>query len=484
MAATRSDGKRLAIFAAGGFLLLFAWLVPLPTPHEVAGRSIALTEGGKLSLGVLALVVLFWVTEVMPFAVTGFLAIVLIHALGIQEFNQTLAKGFGHPVTAFVIGVFLLSLAVTKTGLGARLAGLLLRRVGRNPRGIIFAFLAAGAVLAAGISDGAVAAILLPLAVGVLRAEGVEPLRSNFGKALMMACAWGPSVGGISTPAGTASNAISLSYLQQMGGVERGFVDWLLLGGPAAIVLLPVAWLILVWLFPPEMERLERSPEFARVNRDRSALTRGEWTTIAVLALTLGCWIAGPAVKQLTGITLSIEYVAFAAVLLFFVPKLDVLTWDDVHREFPWGALFLVMTGVAVGFVVGDSGVAEWLSYSLIRQLGTLPLYVSIVGTALAVCLLHNFFVSNTVTTVVLVPIVLHAARLLEMPPWLAVAPAAFLSTMGLVLVTTAPTNMIPYTAGYFSIRDFARAGIVMSLAGSFVIGSVIYLMHVLFGIT
>jgi solute carrier family 13 (sodium-dependent dicarboxylate transporter), member 2/3/5 len=170
-------------------------------------------------------------------------------------------------------------------------------------------------------------------------------------------------------------------------------------------------------------------------------------------------------------------------VLIFFIPKLDVLAWTDVHRDFSWSALLLVMTGIAIGFVLGDVGVAEWLSYSVLHHVGQLPVYGMIVLTAVIVAILHNLFASNTITAVVMVPIVLHSAMLMGAPPWLAVAPAAFMSTMGLILVTTAPTNMIPYSAGYFSIRDFAKAGVVVSLVGSVVIGSVIYLIHVVFGI-
>jgi sodium-dependent dicarboxylate transporter 2/3/5 len=99
------------------------------------------------------------------------------------------------------------------------------------------------------------------------------------------------------------------------------------------------------------------------------------------------------------------------------------------------------------------------------------------------VTILHNFFSSNTVTAVVMIPIVIYTALLLGVPVWLAVAPAAFCSTMGLVLVTSTPTNLIPYSAGYFSIRDFAKAGVPFSLIGSVIIGVVIYAMHLMFGI-
>jgi solute carrier family 13 (sodium-dependent dicarboxylate transporter), member 2/3/5 len=483
MASKLSDDRRLTVFLAGGFIILLAWFLPLPDPIVAPdGKAIALTQAGKVCLGILALVVLFWVTEIMPFAVTGFLGVVLLHALGVQDFGSILARGFGHPITCFVIGILLFSMAVTKTGLGDRLTRIVLTRVGRSSRRVLFAFMTTGAVLSAWMSDAAVAAILMPIAVGILRYEGVKPLESNFGRALLISCVWGPSIGGIATPAGAAPNPLSLSYLRDMAGVEKNFVDWMIFGVPAAVVLLPVAWYILIKIFPPEMEELARVP-LAQTEQERKTMSAGEWTTAVVFLLTVTLWVTAPLIKSAIGLALSMEYVIFATVLIFFIPKLDVLTWAEVHRDFSWSSLFLVMTGISIGFVLSDSGVAQWLSYSVLHQVGQLPVYLMVVLTALIVALLHNLFASNTITAVVMVPIVLHSAILMGAPPWLAVAPAAFMSTMGLVLVTTAPTNMIPYTAGYFSIRDFAKAGIVISVVGSLVIGSVIYLIHILFGV-
>jgi solute carrier family 13 (sodium-dependent dicarboxylate transporter), member 2/3/5 len=475
-----SDGRRLVIFVVGCLLVLLAWALPVPEPIVADGKTIALTQSGKLCLGILALVVLFWMTEIMPFAITGFLAVVLLHAFGVQNFTAILAKGFGHPIATFVIGILLFSLAVTKTGLGNRLTRVLLAKVGRSSRRVLFAFMVTGGCLSAWMSDAAVAAILMPIAVGILRHEGVKPLESNFGRALLISCVWGPSIGGIATPAGAAPNPLSLSYLKEMAGVEKNFIDWMIFGVPAALVLLPVAWFLLITLFPPEMKELKHVP---LGREDGRAWSRAEVTTAAVFLLTVTLWITAPQIKAATGLSLSMEYVIFSTVLIFFIPKLDVLAWTDVHRDFSWSALLLVMTGIAIGFVLGDVGVAEWLSYSVLHHVGQLPVYGMIVLTAVIVAILHNLFASNTITAVVMVPIVLHSAMLMGAPPWLAVAPAAFMSTMGLILVTTAPTNMIPYSAGYFSIRDFAKAGVVVSLVGSVVIGSVIYLIHVVFGI-
>ena len=88
----------------------------------------------------------------------------------------------------------------------------------------------------------AVAALLLPLGVGVLRDAKLIPLESNFGRALMIACACGPRIGGIGTPAGTGANLAAVGYLRELAGIEISFARWMAYGVPAALLMLPIAW--------------------------------------------------------------------------------------------------------------------------------------------------------------------------------------------------------------------------------------------------
>jgi sodium-dependent dicarboxylate transporter 2/3/5 len=477
-----SERRRLTVVLIGLALIALSPLVPSPPSFVVDGRTIALTPAGTTCLAVLLMAFLFWVTDVLPFAVTGLLAIVLMHLLGVEEFRTILARGFGHPITAFVIGILLFSLAATRTGAGRRITLYVLGKFGTSTRRTLFAFLAVGAFISAFMSDAAVAAMMVPIAVDLARSQRLEPLQSNYGKSLLIACCWGPSVGGIATPAGAVPNQLGLSFLQEIAGVRKSFADWMVIGVPSALVLLPIAWIVLVKVFPPEMDRL-REPEEAGASSRSGKATRGEWFTFAAFLLTVALMLAAPALERATGREFSIEYVLLATSLLFFLPGVDVLTWNDVQRDFPWGALLLVMSGMAIGSVVHSVGVAEWISYLVLGKIGALGVFGTILATALLISLLHNFLSSNAITAVIMIPIIIHAAMLQGVSPWLAVAPAAYASTMGLVMVTTSPTNMIPYTAGYFTMRDFARAGIVMTFVGSLAVAGVIYSMHLLFGV-
>ena len=93
------------------------------------------------------------------------------------------------------------------------------------------------------------------------------------------------------------------------------------------------------------------------------------------------------------------------------------------------------------------------------------------------------FLASNTVTGIIIIPILISLALSFGIHPWILVAPAAFTSSLGIILITQTPTNIIPYTSGYFSLGDFAKAGIIMSVLMSVLITAVIAIIGPISGI-
>ena len=94
----------------------------------------------------------------------------------------------------------------------------------------------------------------------------------------------------------------------------------------------------------------------------------------------------------------------------------------------------------------------------------------------LAVATLHLLFSSNTVTASIIVPILVALATDLSLDPWAIVAPAAFTSSLAFILVSEGPTTIIPYSSGYFSIKDMAKAGVWMTLAAAACVAATQYL--------
>lgn len=460
------DRKAMALAGAAA-LLLVIYLLPSPPPLQGAGALIELPGKGQACLAIMALAVALWVTEALPFAVTSLLVVLLIPIFGIADYKSVVRAGFGDPVVTFFLGVLLLSAAFTRSGLGARLVYVILSIVGTRTDRVLLGFLLVGTCISMWITDMAVTAMLLPLGVGLLRDAGMEPGASHFGRALMISCAFGPLIGGIATPAGTAANLVAIAQIKQLAGVDVSFLQWMAYGLPASLLMIPFAWRLLLWLFPPEVDRLPIADADIRKGLEAlGPLRRVERATLAVFGTVIVAWIFGPVITSVTGgrVAPPVEGVALAGGLALFAPGVRVMSWKDAERDIDWGGIMLIAAGLSLGLAVYEGGAARWLAWVLLGHITVVPDLLKPAVIVLAVAALHLMFSSNTVTASIITPILVALARDLHLQPWTIVAPAAFTSSLAFILVSEGPTTIIPYSSGYFSIKDMAKAGVLMTI--------------------
>jgi len=162
-----------------------------------------------------------------------------------------------------------------------------------------------------------------------------------------------------------------------------------------------------------------------------------------------------------------VEAVALAGGLSLFFPGIRVLNWKEAEREIEWGGVMLIVAGLSLGLAVFETGAARWLAWVLLGNITTIPVVAQAFVIVLAVAALHLLFSSNTVTASIIVPILVALANDLRLEPWTIVAPAAFTSSLAFILVSEGPTTIIPYSSGYFSMKDLARAGVYMTVAAA-----------------
>ncbi len=465
-----TERARAATILVAVLVMLAIDALPEPAPIARGDELIALSGPGKACLAILAFAITLWVTEAVPFAVTALFVLLLIPVLGIADYPTAVRAGFGNTLITFFIGVLLLSTGFTRSGLGTRLVLYVLRVVGTRTDRVLLGFLVVGALLSMWITDMSVAAVLLPLGVGVLRDARLEPLKSNFGRALMISCAYGPLIGGIGTPAGAGANLAAVGYLRELAGVEITFLRWMAYGVPASLLMIPVGWRLLLRAFPPELDRLPiRDAEIADRLAALGRPTRLEIWTLVVFAGTITVWLTTPLLAGWTGglIDPPPQAVALGGGLLLFLPGLRVLVWKEAQRDMDWGGVILIVAGLSLGVMVFETGAARWLAQVMLGRLALVPDVLQPFVIVLVVAALHLLFSSNTVTGAIIMPILIALAQDLGLDIWTVAAPAAFTSSLAFILVTESPTNVLPYSAGYFSIRDMARVGIAMTVAAA-----------------
>ncbi|MDC7233828.1 MAG: DASS family sodium-coupled anion symporter [Spirochaetales bacterium] len=472
---SRENRKKLFYLSLGFVVMMLMMALPLPESIRDAGKGY-LSLQGQISMGILLFCLIMWMTEALPFHITGMLGVVLLSVFNVDSFKNIVRAGFGNHIITFFIGVLILSAFITKSGLGKRISVFLLSRTGNNTGLIIAGFMLVGALLSMWITNMAVAAMLLPLGVSILEEEGCERQKSNFGKALMIACVWGPLIGGIGTPAGAGPNPIAIGFLKEMAGVDLSFTMWMLYGVPAVILLLPIGWALLMIIFKPEVKHLKKTREELRHEFDNyPPMDREEKLTLVIFILTVVLWLSSGFLGRVLGISIPVSMPVLFTATLFFFPGVSGLKWKEIEEDISWSGIILVVSGISIGMMLYESGAAGWLSFVLLGGIGSFSPLLRVGAIVLIVMILKVALSSNSVTATIVIPIMIALAENLGLDALSIALPASITASLAFILVTSSPTNVIPYAAGFFSIRDFARSGLVMTLFTTVIVSLVIF---------
>ncbi|MGY8776658.1 MAG: SLC13 family permease, partial [Longimicrobiales bacterium] len=269
-----------------GGIVLFVLMLLLPEPS-------GLSEAGWRTASVAALMAVWWMTEAIPIAATALLPLVLFPFLGVLDAPNASAP-YGNELIFLFMGGFFMAVTMEKWGLHKRIALRIMAFVGTSPDRLILGFMLATAFLSMWISNTATAAMMLPIALAVgemFRSQDQEG-PYQFGIALMLGVAYAASIGGIATLIGTPPNAVLAGAASEILGYEIGFVQWMGVGLPVTIIMLPITWIALTrFLYPPG----ELSGDAAAIiNAERAALgtpSKGEKITAVVFTLTALAWV-------------------------------------------------------------------------------------------------------------------------------------------------------------------------------------------------
>ncbi len=424
------------LLLATGLALLTGLLLPAPAP---VAKGLALT----------VFIGLLWLSEALPLAVTALLVPLLALLLGFPGLGtaQALAP-FADPIVFLFLGGFALAAAMRAQQLDRKLAfALLAWSRGRLDWAVGLLF-AATAIVSMGISNTATAAMMLPLAVGLLRQ--VDPLRDRAAHVfVLLGVAYAASLGGLGTLVGSPPNAIAA----RAAGLD--FADWLGIGLPLVALLLPLMVLTLWWVLRPRLGQ--------RVELELETLpwTRGRLLTLAVFGAAVLGWTFGSGYLKHLGIQSPDSFVALAALVL--VIALRLVSWDELARQTDWGVLLLFGGGLALGEILGSSGGALWLGQQLAQALqGASPLWILLAVAGFMVLL--SELASNTAAAALLVPVFAAVAGRIGLPQDLLVVTVAVAASCGFALPVATPPNALVYGTGRIAPREMLRAGLALDM--------------------
>jgi L-tartrate/succinate antiporter len=362
-----------------------------------------------------------------------------------------------------IFAAFVFAMGYEKTGLGRRIALVLVKWLGGRTLGLGYAIALSDLALAPFTPSNTArsAGTIFPVIVGIPGLYGSGPGESarRIGAYLMWVAFAATCVTSAMFVTALAPNLFALELVRKATGVEitwsGWFVGFLPVGGP---LMLLVPWLVYK-LYPPEIRTSAEVPRWAAQELAKlGGITAKETIMAALVIIALGLWIAGGNVIDATMVAL----VGISLMLIF-----AVVSWDDIAgNTVAWNVLVWFATLVVLADGLNKVGVVDWIGHGAsVLLAGHSPVFVMTMLVALFF-MLHYMFASLTAHATALLPVILAAgASVPGMPVRVFAMMLVFsLGLMGVLTPYATGPAPVYFASGYISRKDFWRLGLIFGL--------------------
>lgn len=455
MSSTTKNPTRGYMILALDFLLFLALIKMLPfTPTENRGLALLIFIG------------ILWLTEAFNITVTSLMVPILAIGLNVLPTKAAFAP-FSEPIIFMFFGGFVLAAVMNIQKLDLWIANHIIRLARGNLKLTVLYLFAATAGLSLFINNTAVAAMMLPLTLGILKKVDLKTNRALY-VFVLLGVAFSASIGGIGTLTGSAPNAILASQL------KITFSEWLFYGIPVAILLMiGMVFSLLVVLRPNFNVPFEISLEGIPLTSKRK-ITLAVFV-IAAFFLIFGSWLE-PFIRSVLELSQPIKnfdaVVAMTAVIILCITH--TATWSEIQDRTEWGVLMLFGGGLVLGIVLKETGASKILADTIVNYIGMQHwLVMTLVLTAFIVFLTE--FTSNTATAALMTPIFISVAEGLGLPPVSLAAIVACSASCAFMLPIATPPNAIVFSTGYIKQSEMVKVGFILNIISTAVIGGLTY---------
>lgn len=442
-----------------------------------------MSENGYHLLAIVAWMAVWWISEVVPIAVTALLPILLFPSSGILPIEETGAN-YGHKYIFLFIGGFILANAIQKWNLHKRIALNIILKLGGSTDKIILGFMIATAFLSMWISNTATTVMMLPIALSVIaqlqdHPETLENENKTFGKALMLGVAYSASAGGIATLIGTPPNLIFAAFIQKTFNTEIAFFDWLIIGLPVSIILLIFIWLYLTkYAFKLNENGFPGGKEnVIFLLKEMGPMKNEEKKVLTLFVFTVFFWITrkyliNPFIPDFDDSMIAIS----CALILFIIPSSErsepLMKWKDAIT-IPWGILLLFGGGLSIANAFQKTELDKWIG----EQLEVFSFSSSIIALLIIIAAV-NFLTemtSNMATTAMLLPVMIPVANILGLHPFLLLVGTTMAASCAFMLPVATPPNAVVFGSKLLKISDMVKAGILINVFSIILILAMVY---------
>ena len=426
----------IAAFAISIFLFYF------PSPES-------LSPEGHRTLIIVVIALILIIGEVIPLPAVAILILILEVVFGIDTPNGV-ATSFMSDAVFFIMGSLMMAVAIVSQGLDKRLALGIIKLTGNKTWRIVFGFVAISSILSSFIGEHTVAAMMLPVALTLIRNTSDDPKTVHrLSTILLFSIAYGCAMGSIGTPSGGGRNVIMIGYISEFGLGNISYLEWIKYAYPMLLLEIPIAAALLWMTFKPDQRILDSAVRKLKVKVTKAGkMTGNQMMAIGIFILVFLGWV-------FLSPYLGLGIVALIGVFLYL--SFGLIEWHDINRNTNWGVILLFGAAISLGIQMKETGAAEWVATQsingmslVIDDLGFMQWFISVFLTGI----LTNFL-SNAATVAVLGPVVLDMGG----NPIILGISTSIASSFAYLTIVASPTCMIIHSSGLVKSSDYLKAG-------------------------
>ena len=385
----------------------------------------------------------------MPLPGIAFIIIILEVYFGIGDANS-IAHSFMNDAVFFIMGSLMLAVAIVRQGWDKRIALGIIKLTGNKTHRVAFGFAAISAILASFVGEHTVAAIMLPIALTLIKFTSRDHEKvTRLSAYLLFSIAYGSLIGSVGTPSGGGRNVILIHYWQEFGMSDISYLGWMKFAYPIIIIQIPILSWVLWKTFPPEYTNLDTGVRRLKAQVSKSdTITPQQILALVIFFMVFLGWI-------LFSESIGLGIIALTGVVLYLVTGL--VSWDDLNKHVNWGVVLLFGATISMGAQINHTGAAVWLANNVIELGGEMMSSFPIITDSVVVLLttLLANVLSSSATVAVLGPITLnlpgdslHIGLIMAMS-----------SAFGYLTAVAAPACTIIYASGMVRAKDFLKIG-------------------------
>ncbi|MGO9614288.1 MAG: anion permease, partial [Dissulfurispiraceae bacterium] len=442
-------------------LLLGILIALIPAPQ-------GLNQTAWYFFAIFIAVILGLILEPLPAAAVGFIGVFLVAVLGLAgpkpaDNIRWALSGFANGTVWLIFGAFMFALGYEKTGLGKRIALILVKTLGRNTLGLGYAITFSDLILAPFMpsntarSGGTVFPIIrnLPALYGSAPGETSRKI----GAYIMWTALASTCVTSSMFMTALAPNLLALELVTKTVKVSISWTEWFVGFLPVGIILILTLPFLIFKIYPPEIKSSQEAPSWASQELGKMGKFSRKELVMALLALVaLTLWILG-------GKLMDATTVAGVVISLMLITR--TVTWDDILADKPaWNVFVWFATLVTLADGLNKVGFVTWFAKSMAALLtGMSPLVVMVVLVVIYF-IIHYMFASLTAHTTAILPVMLAVGAVI---PGIPIKTYALLlcysqGIMGIITPYGTGPSPIYYGSGYISRGAFWKLGLIFGM--------------------